>query len=104
MKTQLDNIEAILLTGDADTCLPVIANQAETMKAHGPAALKGISKGVLKAANPVNMATGLYYMVNGASRGAAFILIESVRFQCYTVLALTNPTCAFLFALILKNK
>ena len=40
MKTQLDNIEAIIMTGDADTCLPVIVNQAEMLKAHIPAAAK----------------------------------------------------------------
>ena len=94
IKAQLDNIEAIIMTGDADTCLPVIINQAEILKTHAPAAARGIGKGVLKAASPANLAKGLYYTVNGTSRALSFILIQSARFECYTELALKNPAMA----------
>ena len=48
----------------------------------------------MNAANPVNLAKGLYYTVDGTSRALSFILIQSARFECYTELALKNPALA----------
>jgi hypothetical protein len=102
MKAQLDNIEAILISDDASTCLPVIAHQAEIVQA----AAQGTGKGALKAANPVNLAKGVYYTANGAYRALSFTLLQSARAQCYSELALSHPQLAqkFLDAFNADNK
>jgi hypothetical protein len=102
MKTQLDNIEAILISDDAATCLPVIAHQAKIVCA----AAQGTGKGALKAANPVNLAKGVYYTANGAYRALSFTLLQSARAQCYSELFLSNPQMAqkFLDAFNADNK
>ena len=94
LETQQDNIEAILMSGDAETCMTVIAKQAEMLEAHGPAAGRGIGKALVKVADPRYLATTAYYSVEGGLKALAFILSQSAKLQLAEDLSISNPEAA----------
>ena len=94
LETQQDNIEAILMSGDAETCMPVIAKQAEILEAHGPAAGRGIGKTLVKVADPRYLAATAYYSVEGGLKALAYILSQSAKLQLAEDLSISNPEAA----------
>lgn len=87
IKAQAEHIEAMFLAGDGDCCVALFDKRAEITKALGG----DIAHAVVNAANPVNMAKGVYHVIRLTGQAYIFAEVQKYRLILHVALAPFSP-------------